>query len=110
MRVMISASDQRQDAFVSDRFGRSPYFAFYSELQDHYGFLRNVHADKESCVGIDIAQLAVEEGVGAIICKKLGSKARRIIQDHHIAVYQSPRGTLEDVVDAFKKGTLIEMF
>lgn len=109
MRIMISASDKTAKAMVSEHFGRSPYFAFYSELQNHYDFLRNSAVNHERGAGISIAQLAVDQGVGAIICKKLGPKALRIIQENQIPVYESPAGTLEDVVDAFKKGTLIRL-
>lgn len=109
MRIMISASDKKKDAEVSEHFGRSPYFAFYSEIQKHYDFLKNSSINHEHGAGISIAQLAVDEKVGAIICKKLGPKALRIIQESQIPVYESPAGTLEDVVDAFKKGTLTRL-
>ena len=109
MRIMISASDKNREAMVSESFGRSPYFAFYSEIQNHFDFLKNASINHEHGAGISIAQLAVNEKVGAVICKKLGPKALRIIQESQIPVYEAPTGSLEELVDAFKKGTLTRL-
>jgi len=58
--------------------------------------------------GVQAAQLIVQKGAKALITGNLGPNAASALSASGIKVYLVPGGTIKEVVEAFKSGTLKE--
>jgi predicted Fe-Mo cluster-binding NifX family protein len=59
--------------------------------------------------GVQAAQLVVQKGVNALITGNLGPNAATALSASGIKVYLVPGGTVKEVTEAYKSGTLKEV-
>jgi len=107
MRIAVSCKENRKDADVDERFGRAPCFCIYDTDSDSFEFINNNQAyNSPSGAGVQAAQHIVESDVSALLTGHCGPKAFRALSAAEIKIYINVSGTLQEAIEAFKKGEL----
>jgi len=108
MKIAISSSGDNLQSGVDPRFGRCKNFII---IEISYMSL-TVHQNSAQFVGhgagTKAAQDLLQFGVSAVISGNMGPNAFQVLSAANIKMYTGS-GTIENVVEAFKKGQLIEV-
>ncbi|MCK5046075.1 MAG: NifB/NifX family molybdenum-iron cluster-binding protein, partial [Candidatus Heimdallarchaeota archaeon] len=108
MKIAISSSGDNLQSAVDSRFGRCMNFIIIeiSEMS------LTVHQNSAQFVGHGAGTKAAQDllkfGVSAVISGNIGPNAFQVLRAANIRMYTSS-GTIENAVEAFKKGNLVEM-
>ena len=107
MKIIITASDNKPEAKVDPRFGRSPYFAMFETEDDSFSFVNNEqNLNAPSGAGIQAAANAAKTGAKVVITGNCGPKAFRTLKEAGIKVVVGASGNVKDVAQKFKRGEL----
>jgi predicted Fe-Mo cluster-binding NifX family protein len=112
MRIVVPVSDERGlDAWLSEHFGRAPYYAIV-DLDDEGQVIgqRTIANTSEHFGGVghppdQILQLQPE----ALITYGMGPRALRIFQSAKVAVLRTNANTVREVVKAYNDDELEEL-
>lgn len=108
MKIAISSSGDNLQSAVDPRFGRCKNFIII-EISD---MSLAVHQNSAQFVGHGAGTKAAQDllkfGVSALISGNIGPNAFQVLSAANIRMYTSS-GTIENTVEAFKKGDLVEM-
>lgn len=108
MKIVISATGNGLDSQVADIFGRCPYFIAAEteegEIKD-YKAINNPSADQSGGAGVSAAKIAADNEAEAVITGNIGPRAKDVLKQFGISVY-SGKGSIEDVLREFEKGSL----
>ncbi len=105
MKVCIPTnSNKGLDDTVGEHFGRVPTYTIVDldsndvkvipNTSNHMGGTKNP------------PEILVEQGVNVMICQGLGRRAISMFSDFGIDVYIGASGSVEDAINAYKKGVL----
>ena len=106
MKIAISATAPQLDAEVDPRFGRCQYFLIVDSESMEFEAIENPAIMAPGGAGIQAAQLVVGQGVEAVVTGDCGPNAYQVLSAAGIPVFVGASGSVRDVVEAYRKGTL----
>ena len=109
MKIAISSTGKDLDAQIDPRFGRCQYFIFLDPETMEFEAAENQGGAAMGGAGVQAAQLVAQKGVTALITGNLGPNAASALSASGIKVYLVPGGTIKEVAEAYKSGTLKEI-
>lgn len=99
MKICIPTDGNDLSADVEQRFGRCPRFLIVdSETMEHH-LVDNPGITMGGGAGVSAAQVAVDEGVEAVIAGEVGPRAYEVLETAHIKVYARVTGSIRDAID-----------
>ena len=109
MKIAISSTGKDLDCQIDPRFGRCQYFIFVDSETMEFEVADNQGLAAMGGAGVQAAQLVVQKGVNALITGNLGPNAASALSASGIKVYLVPGGTIKEVAETYKSGTLKEV-
>lgn len=104
MKIAIPSKGRKLSAEVHDRFGRAKYFLIVDLKTNKVVDLPNPYLSETSGVGIKAASLLAKNEVNIVITSRLGLNALIALQAADIEVFTGAKGTVSEVLDAYKNG------
>jgi predicted Fe-Mo cluster-binding NifX family protein len=106
MKIAITSQGKDKNAQLDPRFGRCHYILIYDLDTDQTEILDNQSQELSGGAGIQTAQIIAEKGVKVVITGQVGPNAFRTLTSAGIDVFSGNSGTISEVIDTYKKGTL----
>ena len=108
MKIVISSTGKDLDSQIDPRFGRCQYFIFVNPDSMEFETAENAGVMASGGAGVQATQLIAQKGANALITGNLGPNAASAISASGIKVYLVAGGTVREVTEAFKMGSLRE--
>jgi predicted Fe-Mo cluster-binding NifX family protein len=102
MKIVIPADGADLDAPTSPVFGRCQTFMFVNSDTFDFEVLPNPARDASGGAGVQAAQLVLQHGAEAVIARRLGPNAFRLIHSSGIPAYVLEGATVRETVRAFQ--------
>lgn len=110
MKIALSADGKELSHHFSSVFGRcSDFIIIESSNKKVLSSFSNEARNAAGGAGIQAAQTLIDHHVEAVIAPRLGPNAWDVFKSAGIQIFLGISGTLQDNVDAFVAGKLIEM-
>jgi predicted Fe-Mo cluster-binding NifX family protein len=106
MKFCISSTGRDLNAAVDPRFGRAAGYVFVDSDSGAFEYVENPAAMAGGGAGTKAAQLVIDRGAQAVLTGNIGPNAFAVLNAAGIAIYTGVSGSVQDAVDAFKKGSL----
>lgn len=106
MKVMVTSQGDNLKSMVDPRFGRCRYFLLIDTESMQSEAIANPAIEAGGGAGIKAGQLVIDRGVEAVITGNVGPNASSVLLGAGIKVYTGAAGTILEVVESFKEGTL----
>jgi predicted Fe-Mo cluster-binding NifX family protein len=91
---------------VDARFGRCAYFQFIDTETMASEAVANTAAESGSGVGVQVAQMLVDRGVGAVVTGNCGPNAFATLSAAGVPLYTGATGTVTEAIAALNRGEL----
>jgi predicted Fe-Mo cluster-binding NifX family protein len=108
MKVAVSATGKDLNCQIDPRFGRCQYFIFIDPETMEFEASENEGLMAMGGAGVQAAQLIAQKGATALITGNLGPNAASALSASGIRVYLVPGGTIKDVIEGYRSGSLRE--
>jgi len=108
MKIAVSATGKDLNCQIDPRFGRCMCFIFVDPETMEFEAFENEGLMASGGAGVQAAQLIVQRGATALITGNLGPNAASALSASGIKVYLVPGGTVKDVIEGYKSGSLRE--
>lgn len=108
MKIAVSSTGKDLDSQMDPRFGRCQYFIFVDPETMEFEVSENEGLMASGGAGVQAAQLIVQKGAKALVTGNLGPNAASALSASGIKVYLVSGGTIKEVAEAYKSGTLKE--
>ena len=108
MKIAVSATGKDLNCQIDPRFGRCQYFVFADPETMEFEVFNNEGVMAMGGAGVQTAQFIVQKGVNAVITGNLGPNAASALSASGIKVYLVPGGTVKEVIEGYKTGSLRE--
>jgi predicted Fe-Mo cluster-binding NifX family protein len=108
MKVAVSATGKDLNCQIDPRFGRCQYFIFVDPETMEFEVSENEGLMAMGGAGVQAAQLIAQRGATALITGNLGPNAASALSASGIKVYLVPGGTVKDVIEGYRSGSLRE--
>jgi predicted Fe-Mo cluster-binding NifX family protein len=108
MKIAVSATGKDLHCEIDPRFGRCQYFIFIDPETMEFEVIENEGLMASGGAGVQAAQSIVQKGANAVITGNLGPNAASALSASGIKVYLAPGGTVKDVIEGYKAGSLRE--
>jgi predicted Fe-Mo cluster-binding NifX family protein len=106
MRIAITSEGPQLDAELDPRFGRCRYLLLVDTEDLSFDAVENPHRELAQGVGIQLAQLAAEQGAKAVLTGQCGPKAEDVLAAARIELVTGCRGTVREAAEAYRAGKL----
>jgi predicted Fe-Mo cluster-binding NifX family protein len=108
MKIAISSTGKDLNCQIDPRFGRCQYFIFIDPETMEFEASENEGLMAMGGAGVQAAQLIAQRGATALITGNLGPNAASALSASGIKVYLVPGGTVKDVIEGYRSGSLRE--
>jgi len=108
MKIAISSMGRDLDSQIDPRFGRCQYFILVDPETLAFEAVGNEGLMASGGAGVQAAQLVAQKGASALITGNLGPNAASALSASGIRVYLVPGGTIKDVIEGYRAGSLRE--
>ncbi len=105
MRIAIPVEEKSEDAKLSDRFARAPFFIIFDEDKNEVEYYENTDLDAHG-MGPKTTRLLSDKNVQVLITKDVGANALTALQGVGIEIYRAIPGSAKDNLHAWKEGKL----
>jgi len=108
MKIAVSSVGKNLSDNISDVFGRCEYFLIITienKKITNTEVMENLSIQKTTGAGISAAQAVAGKDVAAIISNNLGPRAKDVLNQFSIDMYQAS-GKVEEVIQDFIEGKL----
>jgi predicted Fe-Mo cluster-binding NifX family protein len=107
MKIAVTSLGETLESPVDQRFGRARFFVVYETETGEW----SVHANTQNLqapqgAGIQAGQHVADLGAEAVITGHCGPKAFMTLEAAGVGIYQQAKGSVREVIDAFKAGSL----
>jgi predicted Fe-Mo cluster-binding NifX family protein len=109
MKIVIPADGADLDAPTSPVFGRCQTFMFVDSDTFDFLALSNPARDALGGAGVEAVQLVLQHGAEAVIARRLGPNAFRMIRAAGIPAYVLDGATVRETVRAFQARRLVKL-
>lgn len=106
MKIAITSTGPDLKSEVDTRFGRCLFFIIYDFENNQFEAIENTNIGGMGGVGVQSAQIMADKGVEVVITGNCGPNAFRTINAAGIQLITGASGTVESVVQEYKKGNL----
>jgi predicted Fe-Mo cluster-binding NifX family protein len=107
MKICIPTMDKSGlNAMISDHFGKAPVFTFIDTETNVIEAFSN-ESDHNGGTGSPPDHIA-KHGAEIVLASGAGGKAISMLNDHGIKVYIGNHGTVKEILEKWKTGTLTE--
>lgn len=107
MKIAITSQGQDLDSQVDPRFGRAKFFIVVDTEAEGFSVTDNSqNLNAAQGAGIQAGRNVVDLGVEAVITGHVGPKAFATLQAGKVDIFTGATGTIAEVVEQFKAGTL----
>jgi len=106
MKIALSSHGRDLNAEIDPRFGRCVYFLIIDPDDMSFEVFDNDSGNLGGGAGIQSVQFLASKGVNAVITGNCGPNAVQTLSAAGIELFVGQSGTIRDVVDRFKKGSL----
>ena len=106
MKICITSTGPALDSEMDPRFGRCQYFIIVDPDTLTFEAAENPNLGAAGGAGIQSAQFISNKGVEAVITGQVGPNAFTTLQAAGIKILTGASGTVEEVVEKYKKGQL----
>ena len=105
MKIALTTEGTDLDAAVSGRFARTPYFLIVDHATMEYQAVENTSPlDVSTGLGLRAAWIVVNRHASMVITGRLGSNARRILEQHDVRIVTGADGmTAREAVSRYGK-------
>lgn len=109
MKVAVSSTGKNLESPMDLRFGRAAWFLIVDPETLEFEALENVqNLNLPQGAGIQAAKTVLDRQAGVLITGNCGPKAFRVLSSAGIKVFTGASGSVRDVVELFKGGSLRE--
>jgi len=108
MKIAVSSTGKDLNSQIDPRFGRCQYFIIADPENMEFEAFDNGGLMASGGAGVQAAQLIVQRGATALITGNLGPNAASALSASGIKIYLVPGGTVKDVIEGYKSGSLRE--
>jgi len=108
MKIAVSSLGRDLSCQIDPRFGRCQYFIFLDPETMEFEVAENVGLGAMGGAGVQAAQMVAQKGANTLITGNLGPNAASALSASGIRVYLVPGGTVKDVIEGYKTGSLRE--
>jgi predicted Fe-Mo cluster-binding NifX family protein len=108
MKIAVSATGKDLSCQTDPRFGRCRYFILVDLETMEFQALENEGLMASGGAGVQAAQMVAQKGAKALITGNLGPNAASALSASRIKVYLVPGGTVKEVIEGYKTGSLRE--
>jgi predicted Fe-Mo cluster-binding NifX family protein len=108
MKIAVSATGKDLSCRTDPRFGRCQYFILVDPETMEFEALENAGLRASGGAGIQAAQMVAQKGARTLITGNLGPNAASALSASGIKVYLASGGTVQEIVEAYKTGSLHE--
>ena len=106
MKIAVTATGTDLQSQVDPRFGRAQYFIIVDSETMEFEAIENSSVAAAHGAGIQAGQLMSSKDVSAVITGSVGPNAFQTLTAAGIQIFQSPSGTVQQAVEAYKNGSL----
>jgi predicted Fe-Mo cluster-binding NifX family protein len=103
--VAISSTGIDSTCQIDPRFGRCEYFALADD-DGNFEFVTNTARLLGNGAGIQAAQQMLDRKVSAVVTGDIGPNAFKVLSAAGVRVYVGARGSLAEVISAYRAGNL----
>ena len=108
MKIAVSSSGRDLNCQIDPRFGRCQYFIFIDPETMEFEALENEGLMASGGAGVQAAQMVAQKGANTLITGNLGPNAASALSASGIKTYLVPGGTVKEVIEGYKTGSLRE--
>jgi len=108
MKIAISSMGEDLDSQIDPRFGRCQYFILVDPETLAFEAVGNEGLMASGGAGVQAAQLIAQRGATVLITGNLGPNAESALSASGIKIYLASGGTVKDVIQGYKTGSLRE--
>jgi predicted Fe-Mo cluster-binding NifX family protein len=108
MKIAVSSAGKDLNSQIDPRFGRCQYFIFIDPETMEFEALENEGLMASGGAGVQAAQMVAQKGANTLITGNLGPNAASALSASGIKVYLVPGGTVKEVIEGYKAGSLSE--
>ena len=108
MKIAISSMGKDLDSQIDPRFGRCQYFILVDPETLAFEAVGNEGLMASGGAGVQAAQLIAQRGATVLITGNIGPNAESALSASGIKIYLASGGTVKDVIQGYKTGSLRE--
>ena len=108
MKIAISSMGENLDSQIDPRFGRCQYFILVDPETLAFEAVGNEGLMASGGAGVQAAQLIAQRGATVLITGNIGPNAESALSASGIKIYLASGGTVKDVIQGYKTGSLRE--
>jgi predicted Fe-Mo cluster-binding NifX family protein len=108
MKIAVTATGKSIDSKVDQRFGRAAFFIIADTDTMDFEVIENENTAAAGGAGISSAKTVIDAGVEAVLTGNCGPNAQRTLRAAGVKLFTGITGTVEPVIELFKKGELTE--
>jgi len=108
MKIAISSMGENLDSQIDPRFGRCQYFILVDPETLAFEAVGNEGLMASGGAGVQAAQLIAQRGATVLITGNIGPNAETALSASGIKIYLASGGTVKDVIQGYKTGSLRE--
>ena len=110
MILFISAMNETNNAPMSPRYGRAPWFIRFDTETSNWQAVKNTGPDQPGGAGIATTQLLIDQGAKTVISGRFGPNAQQALQAAGITMISvdAEQLTVDQVIQQFQSGQLTE--
>ncbi|MHA1955161.1 MAG: NifB/NifX family molybdenum-iron cluster-binding protein [Candidatus Heimdallarchaeaceae archaeon] len=109
MKIAIPVMERSEKPLISERFGRSLFFAIFDSETNQIGLLDNPATEARGGAGVLASEFLVSKGVESVIAIEVGPKAERVLRSSNISIFQGDKVSIEELIEKWKKNVLKNM-
>ncbi|HPN39836.1 MAG TPA: NifB/NifX family molybdenum-iron cluster-binding protein [Melioribacteraceae bacterium] len=86
MKIAVSSMGDSINSYVSEKFGRAPYFIIYNTDDNIFVSIKNQNLDLQNSAGIKAAEIIIENGAEVLLSGHLGDKAEGVLNKAEVKI------------------------
>jgi len=107
MKIAVTATGKNLEDEMDQRFGRAAFFLIVDTVDNQVNVIDNAqNLQSQQGAGIQAAKTVIDQGAEVVITGHCGPNAFQALQAAGVNVVVGVRGTVEQVLDQFKRGKL----
>lgn len=104
MKIAVSSMGDSMNSFMSEKFGRAPYFIIYNTNDNVFVSIKNPNLELQNSAGIKAAEIIIENGAEVLLSGHLGDKAEGVLNKAGVKIYTGFNTSIKvkDAIDNFE--------
>jgi predicted Fe-Mo cluster-binding NifX family protein len=100
--IAIPVSENNLNSIIDDRFGRCPFFCFYSTETGKTEFKKNIPGNDAGGSGLQVSEFLVNEGIKKVYAVEFGPRAKALLDKLKVETRIIESGhTVREIINMF---------